>query len=128
MIREWEEGENAFQYEEINGKIKVLTWKGCGICASIPEEINGAVVTAIGRKAFLSNKRIQEVYLPKGLCEIEEWAFACNQNLQSITIPDSVTEIANSAFNKCKNLVISAPSGSYAIEYAKFRNIKFIET
>ena len=42
MIREWEEGENAFQYKEINGKIKVLIWKGCGICASIPEEINGA--------------------------------------------------------------------------------------
>lgn len=85
-------------------------------------------VTTISYCAFYDCKNLNSVYIPDSVTKIEEWAFACNQNLQSITIPDSVTEIANSAFNKCKNLVISAPSGSYAIEYAKFRNIKFIET
>ena len=104
MIREWEEGENAFQYEEINGKIKVLTWKGCGICASIPEEIKGAVVTAIGRKAFLSNKRIQEVYLPKGLCEIEEWAFAYCSRLAYVSLPQKNILFGKGAFLQCERL------------------------
>lgn len=47
--------------------------------------------------------------------------------LLSITIPDSVTYIGVNAFYGCDKLIICAPAGSYAIEYAKNNDIKFIE-
>ena len=77
---------------------------------------------------YTKEKGVTDIVIPDGVTEIGEYAFEECTSLQSITIPDSVTEIANDAFDGCKNLVISAPAGSYAIEYAKFRNIKFIET
>ena len=58
MIREWEEEEQAFQYEVTDGAARLLQWKGRALAAVVPQEINGMPVTAIGRKAFLSNKKV----------------------------------------------------------------------
>lgn len=82
MIREWEEEEQAFQYEVTDGAARLLQWKGRALAAVVPQEINGMPVTAIGRKAFLSNKKVQEVYLPESITEIDDWAFAYCSSLK----------------------------------------------
>lgn len=104
MIREWENGETAFQYEEVNGEIRLLGWKGCGICARIPEKIGEMPVSVIGRKAFLSNKRIQEVFLPESIREVEEWAFAYCSRLAYIAMPRKDILFGKGAFLQCERL------------------------
>ena len=104
MIKEWENGESAFQYEKQNGQVKLLQWKGSGISAHIPEQVEGCPVTAIGRKAFLSNKRIQEVWLPKGISQIEEWAFAYCTRLNTVGMPGHKILFGKGAFLQCEKL------------------------
>ena len=107
-------------------------------------------VTLIGRSVFEDCKNLQSVIIPNSVTEIEEYAF-CNctslqlitipdsiteiesctfdgcSSLQSIIIPDSVVEIGEDAFDGCDELVITAPAGSYAIEYAKENDIAYKE-
>lgn len=86
-------------------------------------------ITKIPVKAFFCNPRIEEIIIPSGIVEIDDYAFygcsklksirfseyshlfrigkhafsRCN-SLESITIPDSVTVIDISAFKSCKAL------------------------
>ena len=104
MIREWEKDETAFQYEQKEGKIQLLLWKGTGSTACIPEEVDGLPVKKIGRKAFLSNKRIQEVYLPGSIQVIDDWAFAYCSKLSRIRMPRHPVSFGKGAFLQCERL------------------------
>ena len=53
-------------------------------------------------------------------------AFA-NSKLDSVTLGEKIDYIWEDAFENCENLVIKAPEGSYAIEYAKENGLKFEE-
>ncbi len=106
MIREWNQngGDNAFQYAEYDGQITVLQWKGGGDTARIPGEIDGACVVKVGRKAFLSNKRIREVILPGSVEEIDDWAFAYCSRLEVICLPRRKILFGKGAFLQCVRL------------------------
>ena len=58
---------------------------------------------------------------------VEDGAFECCFGLKSVIIPDSIAYISDSAFELCPNVVITAPKGSYAIEYAKNNFIGYEE-
>lgn len=106
MIREWNQNgdENAFQYAEYDGQITVLQWKGGGDTARIPGKIGEACVVKIGRKAFLSNKRIREVILPGGVEEIDDWAFAYCSKLEIVRLPRRKILFGKGAFLQCVRL------------------------
>lgn len=104
MVREWEKEENALQYEETENGLRVLQWKGTGITAQVPEEIAGRPVTAIARKAFLSNKRLQEIALPGGITEIGDWAFAYCDRLVSVSMPKRAVVFGKGVFLQCEKL------------------------
>ncbi len=53
-------------------------------------------------------------------------AFA-NSKLDSVTLGEKIDYIWEDAFENCPNLVIKAPEGSYAIEFAKENGLKFEE-
>ena len=53
-------------------------------------------------------------------------AFA-NSKLESVTLGEKIDYIWEDAFENCENLVIKAPEGSYAIEFAKENGLKFEE-
>ena len=98
-------------------------FSGCVNLTSIT--IPGSV-TKIGLAAFSGCTRLTSVTIPTGVTEIGESAFRSCTDLTSVTIPEGVTEIGGAAFEKCKKLTIHAPAGSYAEEYAKKNNIRFI--
>ena len=104
MIREWEKDEAAFQYEQREGRAILLLWKGAGSTAHIPEEVDGCPVREIGRKAFLSNKRIQEVYLPGSIEMIDDWAFAYCSKLSRIWMPRHPVSFGKGVFLQCERL------------------------
>ena len=93
----------------------------------------------IGELAFAWNKHITEIVLPDGVKEIKGGAFGACKNLEKIIIPASVRKIdiefemetfdAMSLWfpDKHGSLMIESPKGSYAIEFAKEHNIKYIE-
>ncbi len=94
---------------------------------TIPEEINGYIVTTIGEYtfeecrnltsikmpntiksigsgAFYNCKNLLDIELSKNLINIENDSFANCDNLNSIEIPESVTSIGMGAFINCKSL------------------------
>ena len=128
--------------EEIDGKpVKEIGFyafeaNGDIISVSLPESI-----TAIGEGAFLSCSALQQINLPTGLTEIGEGAFAGCASISEITVPAAVQRIHEGAFAGCtglkiltvlstelkyenweleqlQDLMIYAPEGSAAAEWA----------
>ena len=83
-------------------------------------------IKTIGEGAFYSCLSLKEVLLPQSLEYIESYAFHSCDRLTSISIPGNVKKISIIAFLECENLTIHAPAGSYAEQYAKENNIKFV--
>ena len=87
-----------------NGKL--TQYNGTEINVTIPQEIEGIQITAIGSRAFAS-KGLTSVVLPEGVIKIGTWAFWGNC-LTEIIIPARVTDIGIYAFlqNQISKLVI----------------------
>lgn len=92
-------------------------------------------VVSIGLGAFNGNADIHIVRLPRSVISIELEAFVGCEYLTDIFIPETVRSIGewpqyvdfDQPFAYADNVVIHAPKGSYAIEYAKRENIKYRE-
>ena len=63
--------------------------------------------------------------LPAGLTRIESEAFSGLASADAVRIPETVTEIAEDAFTD-SDIVIIAPEGSYAVEWAENHNVIYI--
>ena len=68
---------------------------------TVPAEIDGVTVTAIGDSAFRSMTTLERVTMPDGIISIGKHAFYACENLKSVTIPNSVEAIGEGAFGKC---------------------------
>ena len=124
-------------------KIKVRAFKSC----ELDSVTISSGMTELSEFAF-SESGIKLVVLPTGLRTIGQYAFYRSQ-IQSIRIPEGVTALKDSAFNACEylrevhipasvnsfgndlftdspNVVIYAPSGSAAEQYAREHGISFV--
>ena len=97
-------------------RIGVSTFSGC---SNLLRVVIPSSAKSIGDGAFSDCTSLEKIEIPSGVTSIGKYAFSGCTSLTSIKIPDSVTEIGDKAFKHCNNLVISAPEGSYAAEYAK---------
>ena len=99
-------------------------------------------VTSIGFYAFASSQNLQDLDIPYGVIEIQDYAFYCSRlsklelpasvtrfgscafcgsKLTSLEIPASVTEIGDRAFLNCHSLErIQIPAGILSIGYGAF--------
>ena len=106
--------EGGYTYEVSDGKATITGMDESTAVGdiSIPPELGGYPVTAIGKEAFYSCDALTSVIIPDGVTEIGEEAFSKCYKLASITLPDSVTEIGRSAFFFCSSLTsITLPEG-----------------
>ena len=115
---------------------------------TIPTELGGHTITAIGNSAFTANDHLRKVTIPdsvtsigtlafsnlsnlttlslgKGIKTIGEYAFFTCNHLPSVTIPQSVTSIGHLAFGNCglHTLTIKGPiesMGSHAFAYCAY--------
>lgn len=83
-------------------------------------------VTHIEEGAFGDCSALTAVSLPKSLQSIENFAFYNDPSLTEIYIPESVTEMGDYVFSNTDTLTIYCEDGSYAQEYAKNKNIKYV--
>ena len=70
----------------------------------IPDEIGGALVSAIGDEAFMGCSMLESIELPEGMKRIGEAAFAGCEKLKLIVLPDSLDSVGDVAFAGCAGL------------------------
>lgn len=88
---------------------------------TIPSQVSGVPVTAIGISAFDACEGITRVYFPETLTSIGEKAFYQCQALTSADIPDSVETIGYSAFADCNKLAsVKLPASLTVLESSVF--------
>ena len=83
-------------------------------------------VKRISKGALESARNLKEVIISEGVETIDKYAFFF-AGFEVMHIPESVKSIGEKAFVGCSKLRITAPHGSYAIEYAIQNNIPFEE-
>ena len=99
-------GESAFSY-----------------CTSLERLELPAGISTIPSGAF-SSSGIKSLVIPDSVTTITGGAFYGCSRLESLTIPGSVNSIGENAFSNCNALVITAPEGSAAYEYAVKKGIE----
>ena len=90
---------------------------------TIPADIDGKVVTALGKKAFLNVTGITAVDFPPAALAIGDYAFSGCTALTSVYFPADITAIGNFAFANCQQLkevtMLGKPTlGLYPFIYA----------
>ncbi len=88
-----------FTYSIKDGKAVITGYVGSGGKITVPSEIDGYAVSAIGEKAF-EYEVFTEITISDGINRIEERAF-CDTKATKIILPDSVTYIGDYAFSSC---------------------------
>ena len=86
----------------------------------IPEGIR-----SIGEMAFQGSYGLTELTVPEGVTEIGYSAFSGCVNLHVVCLPASLKEIGNYAFEHSGGLLIKAPAGSRAEQYASENGYRF---
>lgn len=95
----------TFLYEFLsNQSVEIIGYKGDHLLVTIPDQIENHPVTAIGDKAFLSQKEIETLILPSHLEHIGSWAFAHMDHLKKIELPAKAFTIGKQVFLDCPNL------------------------
>ncbi|MBQ7066479.1 MAG: leucine-rich repeat protein [Lachnospiraceae bacterium] len=92
-----------FFYVKEKEGISILEYQGNEVTVEVPKEIENIPVTGIGKKAFLSNKKVRRVILPETVKIIENWAFSHCSQLESVTFSKDVV-LGKGAFLDCVKL------------------------
>ena len=84
--------------------IEIRSYTGHRRYITIPEYIDGKLVSSIGDSAFENQTRLRLVKLPSGLKSVGRSAFQNCTSLLNMDIPDTVTSIGEYAFYNCIRL------------------------
>ena len=115
LYAKWANEEDGIPYTyEIlsDGTVKITGYTGSRKYITIPEQIEGHAVSAIGDRAFEGQTQLREVTLPATLAKIGEFAFGNCANMVQMRIPESVTDIGSYAFAGCVRLYSVAFQGT----------------
>ncbi|MBQ6342724.1 MAG: leucine-rich repeat domain-containing protein [Anaerolineaceae bacterium] len=136
-----QQSNDEFIYQQLDDGIQVIMYTGNTYDVVIPEELSGYPVTSLSDILFQHNSFVRSVNLPDTITRIADYSFANMSELRSVVlpetlteigegafmndpfladlaIPESVTSIAETAFIDCPSLIILAPKGSYAYDWA----------
>ena len=128
-----------YQYRLLeDGTVTLVFYSGNESELTLPSELDGYPVTALGASMFYKSRPmiceelpngilalptpnpppgILSVTIPDGVTAIHEMTFSTCIYLKSIVIPDSVTSIGSHAFSDCRNVTLTVGRDSYAEQY-----------
>ncbi len=96
---------------------------------TVPSEIDGIKVTAIGPNAFSDCEKLVSAVLPDGINEIGNNAFRSCGSLKDITFPKTLKHICSNAFEYCKELSgVVLPEGLEIIDTFAFRGCSMMKS
>jgi hypothetical protein len=111
----------AFYYNERNNGYTVYGVDSTAISITIPSEINGISIVAIGEDAFKDFTSLNKVIIPGSVTSISDSAFYGCKELTSISIPDGVSIIRRNTFSGCSSLrTVIIPNTVTSIENNAF--------
>ncbi len=85
-------------------QVKITGYNGNAEELTIPAELDGNKVTAIGENAFKDNLSIRFLTISEGIEEIESFAFAYSRALCSVILPQSLKTVGEGAFYYCPKM------------------------
>jgi len=88
-----------------DGTITTTDYLGKELQVSVPLQIDGKTVRAVGERTFEGCKDMTGVVIPNGIKEIGDFAFNDCSSLVYISLPNTITEIAGFVFDDCISLV-----------------------
>ena len=105
-----------------DGTIAIIGYTGTSAAVTLPNQINGAIVTSIGREAFSNCTALKEIELHEGIVSFGSSAFRNCDSLTEIVIPSTLQRSENSEyvnpgpFEDCDNLVkVTFAEGSTSV-------------
>ncbi len=109
-----------FRYTVTDGKVTLLSYIGDSTSVTIPTEIEGCPVVALGDRAFENNLTLTEILIPEGVQSIGWFAFSGCIALKNVSLPKTLSVVQYGAFQNCSAIMtVSCPTGSYARAYAE---------
>lgn len=93
-----------FYTNSVDGTITLERYIGPGGAVTLPSEINGRSVTAVGPNAFYSCTTLTSVAIPNSITSIGDTAFVNCTSLAAAAIGSGVTNIGYHAFFNCSSL------------------------
>ncbi|MBR3281668.1 MAG: leucine-rich repeat protein [Ruminococcus sp.] len=94
----------SFTYVNNNGSVVITGYTGSDTILIIPDTIDGAPVTDIGKNVFTGMNELTAVVIPDTVRSIGERSFSACPNLSSVTLGKSVSGIGGYAFSACPKL------------------------
>ena len=94
----------SLYYEITDSGVRIIRYQGLSSEVQVPDYIENAPVTVVGKKAFLSKKNLRRVTLPDTVEELEDWAFAYCNGLIQVTLPRKHIRFGRAVFLECSCL------------------------
>ncbi|MGN0518858.1 MAG: leucine-rich repeat protein, partial [Acutalibacteraceae bacterium] len=112
---------------DIPNSVQYIGTSAFSRCQKLTDITIPSSVISLGDYTFTEATGLKSVYIQNGLTSIDKYTFDHCSSLNNIFIPNSVTSIDKTAFKYSTKVTIYGFKDSYAEEYAKSYNIKFLE-
>lgn len=122
--------EGAFDYKITEAGAEVTAYRTNGSSTvTVPSQVQGHPVTAIGAQVFRNIHGITAITIPEGVVTIGDRAFYACTDLSKIVLPDSLQQIGSMAFSNCFALeTLQIPKNVHTIGVSAFLNCTAMKT
>lgn len=94
-----------YSYELLdNGTASLVGYNGSDTQISIPNELNGVIVSEIEEEAFSGNNKLESVALGSEIKYLKSGAFSGCTNLKSVKVNEELIDIGDECFKDCESL------------------------
>lgn len=90
-----------------DGTLTLTGYTGSESSLTLPAQLDGKTVTAIGSSCFAGLLCLKKVHIPEGVETICDYAFEACSALEKVYLPDSLKNIGDGAFSGCGKLTLA---------------------
>ena len=112
------EGNTAITEVSIPNTVRTIGSSAFKDCTALEKITFPQKLQTIGEQAFDGDTSLKTLKIPFGTAQIGPQAFA-RSGIEEIYFPDTVDSIAEDAFDGLPDVILHAPAGSYAKQYAE---------
>ncbi|MBQ3356130.1 MAG: leucine-rich repeat protein [Oscillospiraceae bacterium] len=90
-----------------DGTLTLTGYSGAESNLTIPSQIEGKTISAIGESCFAGLLCLKRVHIPEGVEVVEDYAFEACSMLEKVYFPDSLKTIGDGVFSGCGKLTLA---------------------